>query len=215
MDEVLQELILKKQQIDTRRYNGLEKRAFSKYKKMKKRGHWYFFVKEFDERLEQELEEQHKNKRRPDNMAKYELECSMTKGFNRVAVNIREIEEHELPEFQKTIIQDCERLWKQVPHSDATSKKETNYKSKPENNQRVAKQTEQPTYSQQPQGSFTLNDIPFPTKDSGQQGYIGTIGQHKTLVTLVNQGKMTQQQVSNIRSYRDLTLAMDKAFGKK
>ena len=214
-DEVFLELVEKKKEIDDRRQRGLEKRAFSKYRKMKKRGGWYFFVPEFDAIMELELEEQHKNKRRLDNMAKYELECSMTKGFNRVAVNIREIEEQELPEFQQTIVKDTERLWKQMPHSDVTSKTEHKVKTVQQNNNRVEAQTNTNYDGSSMKNVIELADIPFPTKDSGQQGYIGTLGQHKTLVSLYNQKKINWDDIKRINSYGDLTKLMDKAFGKR
>ncbi len=215
METLEEELERKKKEIDDRYKRGLTQRAFSKYKKMKRKGHWYFFVPEFDAIMELELDELHKNKRRTDNMAKYELECSMTKGFNRVAVNIREIEEHELPHFQEVIVKDCERVWKQIPHSDETSKTKSKTYTKQTNNNRVEQQTNTNYNGSTMKNVIGLDDLPFPTKDSGKEGYIGTIGQHKTLVKLYNEKKITWDEIKNIRKYGDLTRLMDKAFGKR
>lgn len=216
-DEFFKEFKRKKKHLESIKQSGKSRTAYTKYKRMIKRRYWNFIVPEYEVMIDEELK-QLKQKLRRNDMAKYEVECSLTNGFNRVAVNIREIEPSEFDMIKESVVKEARSIWKKLPNSDETNttkvKTEVRTKSYQENKHYKQKQESFTA----PNGDITIDDIKLVSKEYAQaqgiRNYIGTRGQHLKLVEIINQGKATLQEVNNLQSYQELQALFTRAWKK-
>ena len=147
MDELTKEIQEKKELIDRKNEALAKARAKSLYKRKASKGDWSTYVPEYEGKTVTDyinLKNIEEIKLEDKRLAKKEIEVSITKGFNRVAVNIRDIDEVDYDYWKGVVIAEVKELWAVLPHSDDTSKKPV-VQSK-ETYQREVKQEERTEY---------------------------------------------------------------------
>jgi hypothetical protein len=141
------------------------------------------------------------DKRRDDNM-KWELELSMVKGFNRVAVNVREISDFEFEPTRDKALERVREAWALIPSSED---KKGNHNAKKPYVQSKPTYEQKASTPQQYGQTVTSDDVATMSKFV-KGGQLNIIRQG------INKGVLTVNEVQGMSKWQDGQALIQRVF---